>query len=97
MTKRRIRQAHYWICLTFLAAACQGWMATPDPAGPTPPSGQATDLPATTSAWPPTWTVQPSPTFTVASVTPDPVSQTPTFTLTILHTGQVYGEIMPCG
>ena len=99
VTYRHLRRAISWIWLLFLAAACQntGWSATPSPAGPTSPTARPTELPTVQPTWAPTWTAQPSPTFTVASATATPVQPAVAFTLTILHTGQSYGETLPCG
>jgi len=45
----------------------------------------------------PAATLQPSPTATTPSATATPVQSTAVLTLTVLHTGQVYGETGPCG
>ena len=99
MTNRRLRRALFWIWLLFLAAACQGSRPT-TPSEPTAyasPTGRPTSLPLVQLTRVPTQVVQPSPTFTVASAAATVVRPEAAFTLTVLHTGQVYGETAPCG
>jgi len=67
--------------------------ATAQPTRPpaTKSSGRATAVPATAGR------VSPRPTAAPASPTPAPTRGDVAFSLTILYTGEVHGEVRPCG
>lgn len=96
---QRIGRALSWIWLVCLVAACQNsGSATPSGlAVPTPTTGRPMSLPVIKFTRTLAPTVQPSPTATTPSATATPIQSAAVFTLTILHTGQVYGETGPCG
>ncbi|MBN1937375.1 MAG: hypothetical protein JW934_22150 [Anaerolineae bacterium] len=89
MTNRVIGRALSWLWLVFLVVACQSSSpaALPDPTARVSPTIRPTNLPVE----------QPGPTSAVESTPTAPVESAAVLTLTILHTGQVYGEVLPCG
>ena len=96
---RRISRAVSWIWLVFLATACQshGSAATPGPTAPISSTRLPTSIPVVQPTLAPTQAAQASPASTMESTPATTVRPAAAFTLTILHTGQVYGEIVPCG
>lgn len=103
MGNRRVRRATPWIWLVFLVAGCQSSRSAtlPDPTVSVSLTGQPTSFPVVQPTRTPAIAVQPSPTVAVASATATPIQRTAVqgtaiFSLTILHTGQVYGETAPC-
>jgi hypothetical protein len=80
--------------LAALVVACQaeGTPASGDPGGARTQPTREAGLPTSTSGHTPTALPEPSPTeITASTVLPQTA-----FTLTILYTGEVHGEILPC-
>ncbi len=78
-----------------LLTACR--VSTPTPTGPEPATEPATTTPSPRAVVP---TPQPTQDAGAAVGTAVPAMATPgqaAFALTILHTGQVHGEVLPCG